>query len=66
MEVELNRQIAFNVGSLYIKFHGPFPKEVMDAADSNMQFTSEREMLGWLYRVWPKWKKNVAISEGLF
>jgi hypothetical protein len=61
----MNKLIAFNVDGLYIKLRGPFPKEIVFAANKNAQFADRAGLLTWLNAAWPAWRKNIVMSENL-
>lgn len=62
----MEQQIAFNENGLYIRLHGPFPQEVVAAANSSKQFDCQKDLLRWLDLAWPTWRKNIVRSENLY
>jgi hypothetical protein len=57
--------IAVQVDGLYIEFHGPFPRAIIEAADNMLQFADRYIAIDWLCREWPDWRKNIVASKNL-
>ena len=57
-------QVDISAGSLYVRLRGPFPRAVVEAADSSKQFSGRSDVIRWLDAAWPEWRLNVV--EGVF
>ncbi len=62
----MSKLIAFHVDDLYIKLRGPYPKEIVLAANQNAQFYDRAGLLKWLNVAWPSWRKSIVMSENLW
>lgn len=57
--------IALNVDGVYVSLRGPYPAAVIEAANTNTQFSDVYVLREWLWRVFPDWKQHVIHSENL-